>query len=100
MSADKTWLARKRATARLQEVHSVGGCGGEYNSVDEYQEFSKAHEAKELGDNLPCRNIDELDQSKRKDHVLLMATDYLVISRDTGEMVWKGTVCVVLIGSY
>lgn len=67
------------------------GVGREYNSVDEYQEFSKAHEAKEMGNNLPCCNIEELDQSKRKDHVSLTATDYLVISRDTGEMVWKGT---------
>lgn len=84
MSADKTWLARKRATSKTTRGTFCWGLGGEYNSVDEYQEFSKAHEAKELGNNLPCRNIEELDQSKRKDHVSLTATDYLVISRDTG----------------
>lgn len=53
----------------------------EYSSVDEYQEFSQVKLMKQRNWAIICHvwTINELDQSKRKDHALLMSTDYLVI---------------------
>lgn len=39
-------------------------------------------EENKMGNNL-CLNMHVLDLSKRKNHVLLINTDYLVIERDT-----------------
>lgn len=53
----------------------------EQNSANEYEGFHKVKlmEERKCTNNLSHLNIDVLDQNKRKCHVLLMSTDYLVI---------------------
>lgn len=78
--AHKTWLTYTGATVRTTWL-SVTRKQEEQNAADEYSRFNKTHWEEKNLTIIWCQNITALDQGKKKkNHSLVMYTDYLMFS--------------------